>query len=213
MTTTYAGFEFPKYLADLPSEPIKERLKKFKQGNRRLTSGYFQSKPCALENQQERGRSFYHESDFMPGLRFEYCDQVENVRGIDHKGWFTDPDGMSDVIRGIVFRLPHNRGFLAGWTMGESMVSKVECYIYDDIWACAHAADDMARRVAEKECEANTPKYVLYIDGIETNTYWEYRDGRLAYYDAVESGEYEHVKLVQEYQDPDRNEIMYDSKE
>ena len=212
MTTTYASFEYPKFLGDLPKEPIHKRLEEFKKGNRRPGHyGYRQNSPAPLESQQERGRSFYGESDFAPGLRFEYCDQVENVRGIDHKGWYTDPDGFGDTIRGVVFRLPHNKGFLAGWTMGESMISEVEYYIYDDIWACAYAADDMARRVAEEECVANTPKFVVYADEKEISEHWEYKSGRLAYYDALESEEYKQVKLVQEFQDPDRNEIMYDS--
>lgn len=208
--TTYASFQYPKHLADLPKEPIQKRLEEFKKGNRRPGLwGYRQNSPAPLESQQDRGRSFYHESDFAPSLRFEYCDQVENVRGIDHKGWYTDPDGFGDTIRGVVFRLPHNRGFLAGWTMGESMISEVEYYIYDDIWACAHAADKMAERVAEKEMEANTPMYRLYADGNEISEHYEYKSGRLAYYDALESDEYKEIKLVEEYQDPDRNEICY----
>ena len=210
MTTTYAGFEYPKFLADLPSKPIHKRLEEFKKGEKRPGLwGYRQNNPCPLETQEDRGRTFYHESDFAPGLRFEYCDQVENVRGIDHKGWYTDPDGISDTIRGVVFRLPHNKGFLAGWTMGESVVSEIEYYVYDDIYACAHAADRMAQRVAEKELEANTPMFRLYCDGEQESEHYEYKSGRLAYYDALESKEYEEVKLVEEYQDPDRNEIIY----
>lgn len=212
MTTTYASFKYPKFLGDLPKEPLHKRLEEFKKGTRRPGLwGYRQNSPASLESQQERGRSFYGESDFAPGLRFEYCDQVPHVRGIDHKGWYTDPDGFHEVIRGVVFRLPHNRGFIAGWTMGESMISEVEYSIYDDIYDCAHAADDMARRIAEKELEANTPKFVVYADGEEISEHWEYKSGRLAYYDTVESEEYKQVKLVQEFQDPDRNEIMYDS--
>lgn len=120
MTTTYASFKYPKFLGDLPKEPLHKRLEEFKKGTRRPGLwGYRQNSPASLESQQERGRSFYGESDFAPGLRFEYCDQVPHVRGIDHKGWYTDPDGFHEVIRGVVFRLPHNRGFIAGWTMGE----------------------------------------------------------------------------------------------
>lgn len=212
MTTTYAGFEYPKYLADLPNQPIHKRLEEFKKGNRRLTSGYYQNKPCPLETQEDKGRLFYHESDFAPGLRFEYCDQVEGAR-IDHKGWFTDPDGTGDTIRGIVFRLPHNRGFIPGWTMGDSMASAIEYDIYEDEVLCARVADQMAENIAGREREANTPMFRLYCDGKEVSEHWEYKTGRLAYYDALESEEFETIKLVEEYQDPDRNEIIYEFPE
>lgn len=208
--TTYAGIEYPKKLWDLPSKPIRYRLEEFKKGNRRLTSGYYQNNPYPLQEQKEQGRTFYHESDFAPGLRFEYCDKVEGTR-IDHTGWYTDPDGISDTIRGVVFRLPHNRGFIPGWTMGESMVSAIEYDIYDNEVDCARVADQMAEKVAEKEREANTPMYRLYVDGDEISEHYEYKSGRLAYYDAIESEEYTSVKLVEEYQDPDRNEILYEN--
>lgn len=214
MTTTYAGFNYPKFLADLPKEPLHKRLEEFKKGSRRPSlSGYRQNKPCPLQEQKEKGRHFYHESDFAPDLRYEYCDQVANVRGIDHKGWYTDPDGFCETIRGIVFRLPHNRGFLAGWTLGAQMSSEVEYYIYEDEISAAHGADKCAQYVAEKELEANTPMYRLYADGEELSEHYEYKSGRLAYYDALESKEYKEIKLVQEYPDSDRNEVMYESKE
>ena len=50
-------------------------------------------------------------------------------------------------------RLPHNRGFLVGWSMGEGMISEIEYTIYDDERNAARAADSLAEEAAEKERE------------------------------------------------------------
>jgi hypothetical protein len=91
-------------------------------------------------------RSFYLDSDFAPGLRWRYADEV--VR-IDHKGWFVD-DFKEDVLRGIVLTLPKSRGFLAGYTMGDHMISFVNVkWIHDDECDAAWAADDEAHMAAD----------------------------------------------------------------
>lgn len=149
---SFAGFNYPKYSVFLPKGTPKQRLEKRKTQTypQYETSPYFQSRPAINTD----GRSFYLESDFAPGLRWTYCDKVANVR-IDHSGWFTDEYGEGDKIRGIVLRLPHGKGFLAGWTMGENMISEVEYDVYDREIECAYAADTFAERVAEKEREHN----------------------------------------------------------
>ena len=95
--------------------------------------------------------SFYLESDFAPGLRWQWCDDV--TPRIDHSGWFTDEYGDGDKIRGIVFRLPSSLGFLAGWSMGIDMASEIDCTIYEDETDAAYAADSMAEDAAERERE------------------------------------------------------------
>ena len=50
-------------------------------------------------------------------------------------------------------RLPNNRGFLAGWSMGEGMISEIEYVIYDNEREAAWAADSLAEKTAEKERE------------------------------------------------------------
>ena len=97
------------------------------------------------------GKTFYLESDFAPGLRWQWCDYVTNR--INHTGWFTDEYGDGDKIRGIVFRLPRSRGFLAGWSMGEGMITELDCTIYGDETAAAYAADSMAEDAADQERE------------------------------------------------------------
>lgn len=96
--------------------------------------------------------SFYLESDFMPDLRWQWADEV--TRSIEHLGWFTDEFGDAEKARGFIMRLPHGRGFLAGWSLGEGMCAEVERYIYDNETDAAHAADSMAEHVAEKERES-----------------------------------------------------------
>lgn len=167
----FAGFSFPMYTVMLPKYPIAKRLQEYKAGNYSEISGYFRQEP----NINPGGSSFYLESDFAPGLRWEWCDKVEGVR-IDHTGWYSDEHGISDKIRGIVMRLPHGRGFLAGWSMGENMASSVSYRVYSDIFDCAHDADRMAEKVAEHEREyqeAHTCDqcYSFCDDMEERNTY------------------------------------------
>ena len=169
MTTTFASFEYPKFLADLPKTPLQKRLDEYKKDreywaekgiiperhgkhNLRL-NGYRQDQPGSGKPD---GRMFYLDSDFMPSLRWTWCDEVNAggyLNNIKHKGWFTDEYGDSDTIRGIVFRLPHGRGFIPGWSMGESMCGEMEYDIYEDELECAHAADSLAERIADKERE------------------------------------------------------------
>ena len=102
-------------------------------------------------------RSAYLDSDFFPGLRWEYADKV--TPRIRHTGWYCDEYG-DDTIRGIVLRLPRSRGFLAGWTMGEHMITEIDVsWIHDDEIEAALAADGMAEFAAERERE--------YLESIE----------------------------------------------
>ncbi len=54
---------------------------------------------------------------------------------------------------GVVARLPRGRGFLAGWSMGERMITSFTGYIYDNARDAALAADGEARHAAEAEQE------------------------------------------------------------
>jgi hypothetical protein len=149
-STTFAGFTFPYTFAILPRGPLAKRLAEYKQTHGHKTCGpYYRNEPAMAGRD---GLSFYLESDFMPDLRWEWCDEVDGVRGIDHTGWFTN-EFCDDKIRGLVFRLPHGRGFLAGWSMGEHMASGLEYSVYDDAVDAAHAADSIAENMAERQRE------------------------------------------------------------
>ena len=123
-----------------------DQLKK-RRGKNRVCGPYYIARQ--LITGPHPGEAFYLDSDFAPGLRWQWCDDVTNR--INHTGWFTDEYGDGDKIRGIVFRLPRSRGFLAGWSMGEGRITKLDCTIYDDEIDAAYAADSMAEYVAEQE--------------------------------------------------------------
>ena len=127
-----------------PMGQLKER-----RGKNRTCGPYYTTRKLIAG--PHPGRSFYLDSDFAPGLRWQWCDDV-TIR-IDHSGWFTDEYGDGYKIRGIVFRLPRSRGFLAGWSMGIGMASEIDCTIYDDEIVAAYAADSMAEDVADRERE------------------------------------------------------------
>jgi hypothetical protein len=150
VTPTYAGFTFPFTFGILPRGPLTKRLAEFKVTHGHRSCGpYYRDEP----KPNSKGMSFYLDSDFMPLLRWTWCDEVDGVgRSIDHTGWFTN-DFCDDKIRGIVMRLPHGRGFLPGWSMGEHMASSLEYDVYDDEVECAYAADQLAEYAAEAQRE------------------------------------------------------------
>jgi hypothetical protein len=53
----------------------------------------------------------------------------------------------------IVARLPHNRGFLAGWTMGQSMCAGLSTVIHETAEEAARAAHSEAECAAERQRE------------------------------------------------------------
>jgi hypothetical protein len=143
---TFAGFSFPRYVGTLPTETLAQR---FANRARRGMIGDYYHAPTPNNTD---GRGFYLDGTRAYGLRFDYCDEIEGAR-IHHEGWYVDDD-CSDVIRGIVLRLPHDRGFLSGWTMGQGMASAVDyAPIHDNAIDAAYAADESARIVAECERE------------------------------------------------------------
>ena len=143
---TFAGFEWPRFVAVLPKGSTAKRLERYKNP---MTGPYYHApKPVG----RDHGHGFYLDDAGMPGLRWQWCDEVSDVR-IKHTGWFCDEFGISDKIRGLVFTLPKGRGFLAGWSMGESMASGVECEVYETAREAAYAADSIAENVAERQRE------------------------------------------------------------
>lgn len=152
---TFAGFEFPRTVAE------------FHRGQynvRRLANGRevrARMRFCYRTAPQPRatGCGFYLESDFMPRLRWQWADEVDGVR-INHRGWFCDPCGDSSggTVRGVVFRLPRSRGFLAGWAMGENMAGGLSYHVHADEADAARAADAEAERIAEAERDAEAER-------------------------------------------------------
>lgn len=146
---TFAGFSWPRRVATLPTGTTARRLERYMNP---VTGPYYHA-PRPVEGAHP-GKGFYLASDGAPGLRWVWCDHVEGLgRSIDHTGWFTDEHGDGEKIRGVVFRLPHGRGFMAGWSMGEGMATSLDAGTYGSEIDAAFAADGMAETAAENERE------------------------------------------------------------
>jgi hypothetical protein len=146
--TTFAGFVYPFTFAILPRGPLSTRLAEFKRTHGKRTCGpYYRTEPSP----NPRVGFFYLDSDFMPGLRWEWADEVEGAH-VNHTGWYCD-EFQDSKIRGLVMRLPRSRGFIAGWSMGEQMASNLDYTVSDNAVDAARDADRMAERAAEDERE------------------------------------------------------------
>lgn len=138
---------YPKSVCVWLNKPITARLVDYRRGYHRRGGSYHQTEPRRAGTEV----SFYLDSDFAPGLRWGWCDEVANSR-IDHRGWWIDEYGDTETIRGVVFRLPNNRGFLVGLSMGEGMASTIKTdRVYRDELRAARAADSLAEYAAEVE--------------------------------------------------------------
>lgn len=137
---TFAGFTLPK-LRGINAEkrkPLQQRLRDFKACDKRRlsTCGPYQCKQFATHNDL----SFYlDDSATMPELRYTLGES-----------WSYDD---CDPMTAIVMRLPRGRGFLAGWTMGEGMLSEVSRDIWDNENDAMNEAERMAQRAAEDEAQ------------------------------------------------------------
>jgi hypothetical protein len=85
-----------------------------------------------------------------------FSDALISLR---HRGWYVD-HFQSETCRGVVFRLPGSRGFLAGhdWPWDKSVGATVDPSSYDTPEAAARAADRMAETFAEV-CREDAAKH------------------------------------------------------
>lgn len=139
-TNNFAGFKFPRYIPRLEKGTKQQRIERYKH-----TGGYytFGQTAHAIETH------FYLDSDFMVMGRWEYCDEIS--RSIRHTGWYINQD-CDDKIRGIVAKLSNGR-FLAGYTMGNCMITTINKKVFHDELDAALYADELARVAAEQEQE------------------------------------------------------------
>lgn len=91
------------------------------------------------------------------GWRFVgYADELS--RSIQHTGWFTDSDGCSETMRGVVYRLPSRKG-KSVYAVGYADPYNDDCALLtvdtslDDESEAAYRADRIAERCAETERE------------------------------------------------------------
>lgn len=105
-----------------------------------------------------QGRGFYQSSkglwcgDSTFDLRLVYANELLpwyfKLRRTE--GYYVD---MDEILTPIVARLPHGRGFLAGWTMGPGMCASLDGHVWHDPESAARAAHQEAEQAAERERE------------------------------------------------------------
>lgn len=111
----------------------------------------FYSPEGGITRQPKKPAYAWIENPTDSGLRFvDYADKIANL---DHNGWYTMDDGDNgEVMRGVVFRLPHGRGFIAGYADPcNDGPAFVELSIIDDEKDAARIADSIAEHYAEQE--------------------------------------------------------------
>lgn len=108
----------------------------------------------------DKGRGFYQSSNSLScgdstfDLRLELANDHLQGRVSHIRGYYADSFQDQTVIP-IVARLPHGRGFLAGYTYGPGMCAAIDFDIWDNIEDCARDAHRIAEMQAEADCEAN----------------------------------------------------------
>jgi hypothetical protein len=132
---------------------LPERLKR-----REYTGPYYWN-----PTQPGKGRGFYQSSKGLYcdksgstfDLRLEEAnDHLSGTRLAQINGYYCDQH-QDETLQPIIARLPHGRGFLAGWTMGRGMFGSIDCDIYETAEEAAYAAHSMAEHDAETSRETN----------------------------------------------------------
>jgi len=95
--------------------------------------------------------AFYFEAKDQPFRRVKMAKEVCHHYDRHLYGYRT-PFPQDDTFDGIVVALPHGR-YLAGWTMGEGMLSVVRRDIFDDKYVAANEANELASDAAERSME------------------------------------------------------------
>jgi hypothetical protein len=155
----FAGFTFPRYIADLPARRLwqspawtqaqrLECLRKRREG-RKICGPYFH----APTPNGKGPRGFYLDANGNAG------DGAPVARlAWDRTHWWAcDPEGMTK-FHPLVAMLPHGR-YLTGWTMGEHMCATVGTEVYtdeSDAWAAARSEAESAAD-AEADYIASLP--------------------------------------------------------
>lgn len=86
----------------------------------------------------------------MEGWELRLVDYADKIVSLRHRGWYVDQH-QSETVRGVVYRLPGGRGFLAGHNhpWDESVGATVDPSSYETPEAAARDADRMAEKYGE----------------------------------------------------------------
>lgn len=130
--------------------PLTERAKA------RKSCGPYTWAPSGPHKGVHPGRGFYQASKGLAmdarGSTFELrLDYANTHAPYQRRGSGPFTSECDCEYTAIVARLPHGRGYLAGWTMGAGMLASLDGHIWRDIEDAAKAAIDEARRAAEDD--------------------------------------------------------------
>ncbi|WP_223508842.1 MULTISPECIES: hypothetical protein [unclassified Pseudomonas] len=94
-------------------------------------------------------REFVLEQPGMPPYPYQWSNEIAGVDSAGPYYWSEPPEDCTQVW-GVVFTLPDNGGYLAGWSCGEMDLSGVSDQIHTSLIEAAKAAELMAKVQAEK---------------------------------------------------------------
>lgn len=101
--------------------------------------------------ERQDGRGYYAaDDDGTPSAHDSSFALRACERPARYRSWHT---GEMTEFFAVVLRLPRERGFLAGWTMGKGMASSVDFYIHSDELEAWRDADMQARHACERDDE------------------------------------------------------------
>lgn len=94
-------------------------------------------------------REFVLEQPGMPPYPYQWSNDVAGVDCAGPYYWSEPPEDCTQVW-GVVYTLPDNGGYLAGWSCGEMDLSGVSDHVHSSLIEAANAAEKMAKMKAEK---------------------------------------------------------------
>lgn len=136
-------------------KPLKERLAA------RKYCGPYHHAP--RDTTKSNGFGFYCASEELAmdkhgsicNLRLKLANDVISYSSLSRiSGYYID-NHQDETLKPIIAILPHGKGFLAGWTLGQGMCAELGCYIYDNEQGAAMAAHVEAEYTAERWLEAS----------------------------------------------------------
>lgn len=168
---SFAGFRFPRYIVDLPENYVRwdlqssylpEMFALHVENVKNILRKRLSHTPCGpyyhapIPNRPSRmGIGFYMASSSVAVGAYTMGDGCIDLRIEEAGGGYSHNDGHTS-FSGIVARLPKGRGFLAGWTMGEGMLSCLDGTIYADEYDARCAAKNEAEHACELDADCDS---------------------------------------------------------
>ncbi|GAB0080084.1 hypothetical protein [Pseudomonas sp. PS02290] len=85
-----------------------------------------------------------------PPYPWQWTNEVAGFENVEQH-YASEPPEDETQVWGLVFTLPENGGYLAGWSCGEMDQSGASDYVHSSLNEAANAAEQMAKEQAEKQ--------------------------------------------------------------